>query len=85
MIRLNPFDHPFHHTTLPVQWALSVTQPSRPWDLLQRQRSRQQRRISALRSSGTRMAQGLLKRLAAKDSRRMMDQCTTSPAKKHPK
>ena len=72
MPRLDSVDHPFHHATLPVQEALSVSRPSRPWDLLQRLRSRRQRQLSALRSSGTRLAQGLLKRLTAKDSQRIV-------------
>jgi hypothetical protein len=70
MIRLNSVEHSFRHATLPVQEALSVSRPSRPWDLFQRLRSRRQRQLSALRSSGTRLAQGLLKRLVAEDSQR---------------
>lgn len=71
MIRLNPDDQSFHHGTVPVQEALSVSRPSRPWDLFQRLRSRRQRQLSSLRSSGTRLAQGLLKRLVAEDSQRI--------------
>ena len=71
MIRLNRVDDSFRHGTLPVQEALSASRPSRPWDLLQRLRSRRQRQLSALRSSGTRLAQGLLKRLVSEDSQRI--------------
>lgn len=73
MSRLNHFERPFLYATLPVQLAIAMSRPSRPWDLLQRQRSRQQRRLSVLRSKSTRLAQGLLKRLAAGDRQRMMN------------